>query len=105
MQERCQSGGGRVESALRLLCVWKSGKMQPFLFPILERKEILSYLLADTGIILEEQQLIEPTMEAVWPVYENHGNHAVRTTFLSSYGFLFFSRSLLSHLHREFCVR
>jgi hypothetical protein len=45
--------------------------MQPFSFPILERKEILSYLLADTGIILEEQQLIKPTMEAVWPVYEN----------------------------------
>jgi hypothetical protein len=39
-------------------------------FPILERKEIVSYLL-DAGISLEEQHLVKPSIEAVWPLYEN----------------------------------
>lgn len=45
--------------------------MQQFSFPILERKEILSYVLVDAGIALEEQNLVKPTCEVIWPVYEN----------------------------------
>lgn len=53
-----------------LLCFCKSVKMQ-FSFPVLERKEILSCLSADAGITLEEQHLVKPSMETVWPVYES----------------------------------
>ncbi|XP_024390098.1 uncharacterized protein [Physcomitrium patens] len=42
-----------------------------FSFPVLERKEILSCLSADAGITLEEQHLVKPSMETVWPVYES----------------------------------
>lgn len=84
--------------------------MQHFSFPILERKEITSYLLADAGIILEEQHLVKPTMEAVWPVYENlvliiMGITRCAKRFSPSYDFLCFSRSLLNHSYRELCMR
>lgn len=56
---------------LRLLCYCEFVRMQQLTFPVLDRKEILSYVLADAGIVLEEQNLVKPSMEAVWPVYEN----------------------------------
>ncbi|KAG0565779.1 hypothetical protein KC19_7G014000 [Ceratodon purpureus] len=66
--ELCGSGGERVEADYAIGIM---AKKQSFSFPILEIKDITSYLLADAGIVLEEQHLVKPTMEAVWPVYEN----------------------------------
>jgi hypothetical protein len=46
--------------------------VQTYSFPILDRREIVAYLLeSGIGLELEEQQLLKPTMEVIWPLYES----------------------------------
>ncbi|CAK9210606.1 unnamed protein product [Sphagnum jensenii] len=46
--------------------------VQAYSFPILDRREIVAYLLeSGIGLELEEQQLLKPTMEVIWPLYES----------------------------------
>ncbi len=55
-----------------LVCLSPITMVQAYSFPILDRREIVAYLLeSGIGLELEEQQLLKPTMEVIWPLYES----------------------------------
>ncbi len=55
-----------------VVCLSPITMVQAYSFPILDRREIVAYLLeSGIGLELEEQQLLKPTMEVIWPLYES----------------------------------